>query len=123
MLTRVPPNCYFEVDDYESDWDFSKPFDFIHGRALAGSVKDYPNLFRRIHNNLKPGGWVEMVEIPTEFYSDDDTIQNAPNLLEWAKLHNEASEKFGKNMNIAYSLKKWMIDAGFKNVKEDIYKV
>jgi trans-aconitate methyltransferase len=119
----VPPNCYFEVDDYESDWSFSRPFDFIHGRVLTGSVRDYPELFRRIKNNLAPNGWAEMGEVAAEPFSDDDSLQGAPNLREWMRLQEEAGLKFGKKMNVAQHYKQWMIDAGFKNVKEEVYKV
>lgn len=123
-LHRVPPNCYFEVDDFESDWDFSKPFDFVHGRYLATSIRDYPLLFKRIKDNLKPGGWVEMADFAGEsFYSDDDSIQKAPDLTKLASLLNEASHKFGKELDVARHLKQRMIDAGFTNVTEDVYKV
>lgn len=120
---RVPPNCFFEVDDFESDWVFRKPFDFIHGRALAGCVKDFPDVYGRIKNNLKPGGWVEMVDFPAELYSDDDSMEKAPNVAEWTRLQKEASAKFGKEMNIAHRHKQWMIDAGYKNVTEEVFKV
>lgn len=120
---RVPPNCYFEVDDFESDWAFSKPFDFIHARALSGSVKDFTGLFQRIINHLKPGGWVEVADFPTIFFSDDGTLEKGPNLKEWARLLIVASKKFGKPMDVAQNHKQWLIDAGFKNVKEEVYKV
>jgi hypothetical protein len=58
-----------------------------------------------------------------EFYSDDGTLQNAPTLVEWASLNAEAFHKFGKEISIAKDYKKHMIDAGFKNVREEIYKV
>jgi len=122
-LRRVPPNCFSEVDDYESAWEFSKPFDFIHGRSLSGSVKDFPMLFQRVKNNLKPGGWVELVDIPINFFSDDATEENAPNIMEWVRLQIEATVKFGKEMDITHKYKQWLIDAGFTNVQEDIYKV
>lgn len=123
-MYRVPPNCYFEVDDFESDWDFSKPFDFVHARNLVGSVRDFPVLFQRVMNNLKPGGWVEMMDFSGEkFLSDDDTVQKAPNLNEWARLQNEAARDFGKEFGVTKHLKRWMIDAGFKNVTEEVYKV
>lgn len=64
-----------------------------------------------------------MADIATDFYSDDGTKQYAPNILRWANLHNEGGEKFGKTTNIAPNLKQWMIDAGFKNVREEVYKV
>jgi hypothetical protein len=30
----VPPNCTFIVENFEDDWMFREPFDFIHGRTL-----------------------------------------------------------------------------------------
>lgn len=73
--------------------------------------------------NLKPGGYAEVVDQPTVAFADDDSMAKAPNVFEWARLHNEACEKFGKRMDIAHRQKQWMIDAGFKNVKEEIFKV
>ncbi|RMJ27592.1 Methyltransferase [Aspergillus sp. HF37] len=119
----VPPNCFFEVDDYESPWEFSKPFDFIHARSLAGAVRDFPRFCARIKNNLKPGGWVEFVDFPAELFSDDESRQNAPNISEWCKLLDDASQKFGKDLNVTSKYKQWLIDAGFRNVKEDVYKI
>ncbi|RMJ28405.1 Methyltransferase [Aspergillus sp. HF37] len=75
-------------------------------------------------NNLKPGGWVEMVDFAGDkFFSDDDSTQNAPNLAEWMKLQNEACHKFGKEIDIARHHKQRMTDTGFVNVREEAYKV
>lgn len=74
-------------------------------------------------DNLKPGGWVELVDIPIDFFSDDGTIGKAPNLKQWARLQIDASLKFGKNMHVTDHYKQWLTDLGFKNVKEDVYKV
>src|SRR6201996_5073310 len=62
--TTVPPNCMFYVDDVESEWTFGpdEAFDFIHGRAIGGSIANFEILYRRIYDNLKPGGWVEIQE-------------------------------------------------------------
>lgn len=57
------------------------------------------------------------------FWSDDHTAQNAPCLRECMDLINEASQKFGKDIDVARHHKQRMIDAGFKNVKEEVYKV
>ena len=40
-MSSVPPNCSFELDDVEKDWTWSKPFDFIFSRVMAGSLTDY----------------------------------------------------------------------------------
>ena len=122
---RVPPNCYFEVDDYESEWEFSRPFDFIHGRSLEGTVKNFPRFFRQAFKSLSPGGWLEMAGIPLSVYADDDTIESghAPYMVEWGDLLREASVKFGKSVDTPHLYKTWMQDAGFHNIKEDVYKV
>lgn len=58
-----------------------------------------------------------------QLFSDDDSLQRAPNLLEWFDLTIKASAEFGKTFNVAGNHRQRMIDAGFKNVKEDVYKV
>lgn len=72
---------------------------------------------------MKPGGWIELVDITCEAFSDDDTIKDAPYVVEWAKLLEEASNKFGKNINLPTRYKELMQSAGFQNVREDAYKV
>jgi hypothetical protein len=80
-------------------------------------------LFQRAMNNLKPGGWVEMADFAGAIFSDDDSMEKAPYLTEWARLNQEAFRKFGKDLGIAGQHKQRMIDAGFKNVREEVYKV
>lgn len=123
LSSRVPPNVFFEIDDFESDWDFSEPFDFVFGRNLGGTVRDFPQLFSRTMNNLNNGGWVEFVDFAAEVCSDDDSRDRAPNLVEWENLLNEASARFGKPLNTGPRLKEWMARAGFRNVREEVYKV
>ena len=52
QTTWVPPNVYFEVDDMEEPWTFSRPFDYIHGKFLAGSIRDWPNLMQQSFENI-----------------------------------------------------------------------
>jgi cyclopropane fatty-acyl-phospholipid synthase-like methyltransferase len=65
--TWVPPNCSFYVDDFEEPWtyDSGKKFDYIHGRAMAACIADWPKLFTRIYENLEDGGYVEFQEFRT----------------------------------------------------------
>lgn len=44
-LDSVPPNVKFMVDDAEDSWVFSKQFDLIHARLMAGSFADWPFFF------------------------------------------------------------------------------
>ncbi|RJE17443.1 Methyltransferase, partial [Aspergillus sclerotialis] len=119
----VPINCRFEVDDFELEWEYKKPFDFIHGRNLSGSVREFPQLLTRVKDNLNNGGWVELTDFVGETFSDDGGLERAPNVANWGRLLREASAKFGKQLNVAPFYKRWMIEAGFKNVEEEIYKI
>jgi SAM-dependent methyltransferase len=122
----VPPNCQFYVDDFESEWTFSpeEAFDFIHGRAIGGSISNFGILYSRIYRNLKPGGWAEIQEYEAYIYSDDDPKREKfPNIAKWVNLCNEASVKFGKSLDIAPKQKQHFIDAGFHDVHDDVYKV
>ncbi|KAL1968075.1 hypothetical protein VTN77DRAFT_2205 [Rasamsonia byssochlamydoides] len=119
----VPPNCSFEIDDFESDWPFSHAFDFIHGRELNGSVADYDRLFSRAFNHLKPGGYLEMQTGEAMFFSDDGTDAKATNCQVLIKNLHDAAERFGKSLTTIATWKERMIKAGFVDVKSEIYKV
>ncbi|KAI9848913.1 MAG: hypothetical protein M1830_007259, partial [Pleopsidium flavum] len=120
----VPPNVKFEVDDAESEWPYNAPFDYIHGRSLCGSIGNWPKLYAQALEHLKPGGWIELQEYEMWLHSDDGTLENlATNCVEYQEKLDEASEKFGKKMNIVKTLEGEMRKAGFADVRSDIYKV
>jgi hypothetical protein len=122
-MSRVPPNCRFEIDDFEQPWSYSKPFDYIHGRELEGSIRDHDLLFRQALDNLNPNGWLEMASFDVNTYSDDGTHLKATNLMISIKHMHESSRMFGKDMTSSPSWKERMVKVGFVNVKEDVYKV
>lgn len=119
----VPPNCYFYVDDAETEWTHEEPFDYIHGRALCGGIADWPEFYNNALRSLKPGGWMEMQEHECWINSDDDTIEKAVWCKEWIKNVDDASTKVGKRLNVAHLHRQWMEDAGFVDVNEVVYKI
>lgn len=121
----VPPNLRFLVDDAEEPWLFnaSRPFDFIHARDLGGAIADWPRLLRQAYDHLKPGGWIELQEFEVTLKSDDDTLRLAPTLCEYLGRLHEASEAFQRPMNIAEGHRQRMVEAGFENVRDEVYKV
>lgn len=122
-MPRVPPNCRFEVDDFEQPWSYNHSFDYIHGRELEGAIRDHDQLFQRAFENLNPGGWFEMATIEVNTFSDDETHLNAPCLLDAVKHIDASSRNFGKDMTSVHTWKARFEAAGFVNVKEDIMKV
>jgi hypothetical protein len=115
----------FIVDDAEEPWLFSasRPFDFIHARDLGGAIADWPRLLRQAYAQLKPGGWIELQEFEVALKSDDDTMRLAPTLCEYLGRLHEASEAFQRPMNIAEGHRQRLVEVGFENVRDEIYKV
>ncbi|KAJ5945503.1 hypothetical protein N7454_002342 [Penicillium verhagenii] len=119
----VPPNCHFQVDDFEEPWSYSHPFDYIHGRELEGAIRDHDRLFEQAFENLNPNGWFEMASMEVNTHSDDGTHLNAKCLVESVRNLQASSERFGKDMNSVATWKDRFEKVGFTNVREDIYKL
>lgn len=128
-VERVPSNCSFEIDDFTKPWEhILNSFNFIHGRALHGSVFSWTCLYKEAYAALKPGGWFESVETTIGFYIDDDegqptAIGSTTSISQWCRLGIEASERAGRPFGITDKLKGWMEDALFVNMEENIFKV
>lgn len=120
---RTPPNCTFEVDDFEDDWVYKAPFDFIHARELEGCIADDARLFRQMFQNLVSGGYVELQAVDSIFACDDGTIAKAPKAQFWVQTLRESSARFGKPVNGAPTWKKKLEKTGFVDVQERILKV
>ncbi|KIV92325.1 hypothetical protein PV10_06777 [Exophiala mesophila] len=121
--TWIPPNLQFLVDDAEADWTFDEPFDWIHIRNMGGSIADWPALFRKCLDNLKPGGWIEIGDFEVWGSTDDDSLPVNSAYNRWQHSLTEAGEKIGRTMNIIPQVKRMVTEAGFENITEDVYKI
>ncbi|KKZ65271.1 hypothetical protein EMCG_08878 [[Emmonsia] crescens] len=119
----VPTNCIFEIDDLEATWPYTRPFDFIHARELAGSISDFDKLFKQAYDNLAPGGYFEIQSIEPCFYSDDGTLEKGKHVLEWVSLEFEASDKFKKPLSVVPTLPDKLKQAGFQDVTTKLKKL
>lgn len=66
------PNCSFVVEDSEEEWVFistDEPiqFDYVHLRAVASCFDDPRKVMKQAYNNLRPGGWIEYLDLIFEF--------------------------------------------------------
>ncbi|KAJ6172300.1 hypothetical protein N7470_001367 [Penicillium chermesinum] len=119
------PHLRFLVDDAESPWLFNahRPFDFIHARDLGGAIADWPHLLQQAFTHLRGGGWIELQEFEVTLKSDDESLRRAPVLCEFLGRLHQASEEFHRPMNIAEGHRQRLIEAGFEEVRDEVFKV
>ncbi|ROT37129.1 S-adenosyl-L-methionine-dependent methyltransferase [Sodiomyces alkalinus F11] len=119
----TPPNVKFIVDDVEQDWVEPHSYDYIHYRYIAGSIINWPRLFKQIYDNLSPGGWVEFQESDNILVSEDGTLKPDNAVVKMMNGLMDACDKIGRNISPAPSFKKWAEDAGFDNVTQQTFKL
>ncbi|KAH8690912.1 S-adenosyl-L-methionine-dependent methyltransferase [Talaromyces proteolyticus] len=120
--TWIPPNVRFYIEDAEDEWTFDGSFDLVHGRMLAGSITDWHRFFKQAYEQLRPGGWVEMNEVESRFYSDDAKPRDVAVLRRTTARFEKASTALGKPFNVSV-LRQAMHDAGFVDIQEEVYKI
>ncbi|KAK5662554.1 hypothetical protein OQA88_8466 [Cercophora sp. LCS_1] len=117
----TPPNLSFEIDDAnQQPWAFKdKTFDFIHLRALFGSIVDWDAFYREAFRCTKPGGWIEDHANSVRFGSDDGSVKDDSPMGQWTKVFWEGSKKFGRTFRVVEDdvQKKGLEAAGFVDVK------
>lgn len=119
----VPENLQFEIDDAENQWQFGQPFDYIHLRAMGGAIGDWPQLIKQAYDNLNPGGWIELLDFEAWASTDDGSLPESSAYHQYQTLLNEASETFGKKMNVSPRYLEFVREAGFINAVDDSRKV
>ncbi|KAH6874386.1 S-adenosyl-L-methionine-dependent methyltransferase [Thelonectria olida] len=118
----VPPNVQFIVDDIDEEWNYTRPFDYIHSRMMTMSVKDWKDYLKKIFDNLEPGGYVELQEVDSSLTSDDGTLTTRHRLHKWCKLLNEACIQLGRPMVPLAQIKEYMAEAGFVDIVDTHFK-
>lgn len=119
--TYLPPNCKFEVDDFENDWTYTHKFDLIHGRMLIASCTDFPKLIKQAYDALNPGGWIEFQDLNMPFIADDGTDRGTV-FEEWNAMFIDACNRWGRDSRWTGKYGQWLIEAGFENVEEHVFK-
>ncbi|KAM0421281.1 hypothetical protein ACHAPT_011003 [Fusarium lateritium] len=117
----VPPNVRFEIDDFDEEWTYSQPFDYIHSRMNNSSVTDWEEYIRQSFENLKPGGYLELQEFTLPL-SDDDTLTPDHALFQSMKHLGEAAAKSGRPFIDLNTLRALLEKAGFEDVQEHKFK-
>lgn len=142
----VPPNLSFEIDDgyvhlfsslhparrqltgnSNDDWQESEQWynvDYIHFRVTVAAWSDWSWMIRTAFERLRPGGWLEMQEPDCDIYSDHRQIRPETNALkQWFADLQRASILANRPIHVVPHLKRMMIEAGFIDVHEKVYKI
>ena len=120
-VPSVPPNVSFQIDDFEDEWTYSQPFDYIHSRMNNSSVVDWKRYVRQAFENLVPGGYLELQEFTLPL-SDDGTLTPETALYRCMSLLKEAAAIANHAFVELDELKNIMTEAGFEDVVEVKYK-
>ena len=119
----TPPNCHFVIDDVEDEWaDPANHYDFIHIRCLMGAIKDWPGLYRQAYDRLKPGGWIQHLDMSIMFTSDDGSVAPGDVMPEWSQRFIDVGEGLGKTFLITSKATNWIQEAGFVDVETKWFK-
>ncbi|KAM5354305.1 hypothetical protein ACJ41O_000955 [Fusarium nematophilum] len=124
----VPPNCHFQIDDAQLDWTFNPDyFDFIHIRYLYGGIDDWRKMYRQAFRHVRPGGWVESLELDIETLSENPKVQDDQDHIfkKWCSLFFESGRKTGRTWEIARDgrQEEYMREAGFEDITYRSWKV
>ncbi|KAF7551167.1 hypothetical protein G7Z17_g5200 [Cylindrodendrum hubeiense] len=117
----VPPNVEFVIDDCLLEWTWpADHFDFVHIRALYGSIPDWQDLYKKAYRHLKPGGWVQDLEMGVRIESDHVDIPPNHVFNRWADLFYEGGEKMGRSFTVSqgHTMRDNMEAAGFVDIVE-----
>ncbi|KAI0864353.1 tam domain protein [Xylaria cubensis] len=121
----VPPNVQFFIHDARLDeWWWPDPFDYIHIRMALGAWEDFEaDVAQKAFDHLEPGGWFEAQELLPTLGCDDDSMPDdwPPNLL-FNDLE-DCARREHRPLDIAKTYKQGLINAGFVDVTEQVYKI
>lgn len=141
-VSWMPPNCVLEVDDVLQEWTWQQPFDLIHMRILEGaftheeSNRLYKQCYECVDQNskaekknllifarsLRPGGWIELLELTLDLQSEDNNWPQDCQLKEWYPLMRSAAEKSGRPLDLYDRCMDLVRDTGFVDIHEEIRK-
>jgi len=117
----VPPNCEFQIDDFDDDWNYSQTFDLIHARAMVTCFKDPLSVIVPAFHSLAPGGYLELQDFILPFRSIDNTLTGTK-LSEWATSTFAASIKMGLSWDSSQHYSQYLEEAGFVDVVEQHFQ-
>ncbi|KAJ5585144.1 uncharacterized protein N7459_004944 [Penicillium hispanicum] len=123
-VSWVPPNCRIEVDDVLQEWTWRESFDLIHMRNMLGSFDEaeWARVYQQCFDKLKPGGWIEQLEVGPFMDSDDDTLPPDSMLATWGPYMQSCGARAGRSCDVILTMSSSIRRVGFVDIHEKVYK-
>ncbi|KZL79640.1 methyltransferase domain-containing protein, partial [Colletotrichum incanum] len=122
----VPANLRFVIDDCLLEWMWPENhFDFVHLRQLYGSIPNWVELYKKAYYHIKPGGWVQNLEVNAGVDSDHVDYPPDHTFQEWNRVFDQGGRKTGRSFTVAqgHTMRDNMKEAGFVDVVEKKFKL
>ncbi|KAL0935357.1 regulator of secondary metabolism (methyltransferase domain-containing protein) [Colletotrichum truncatum] len=121
--SAIPATVKFTRTDVESPWPaLEQTLDMIHIQMMLGCIRDWPELYRKSFRHLKPGGYIEQVEIEWVPRSDDGTLAQDSPLIHWSSTLSHAMRTYGLPIDV-FDAGAELRAAGFTNITENMVKL
>jgi len=90
---------------------------------MSGCLSDWPAFYRSAYEAIRPGGWIEQVEMSFKIQSEDEPLPDDHPLVEWGSLLLEVGCNSGISLQICESMAADIENAGFQRVVEKLIDV
>ena len=110
-------------DDRSNDQLRPETFDLVNSRLLVNGINSdrWPTYVRDLRHVLKPGGWLQMVELQFPFQSYSGRLSDESCLNRWWQWYSHAMHSMGKNARIARDLERLLTAEGFEHITTRSY--
>ncbi|KAH7311586.1 S-adenosyl-L-methionine-dependent methyltransferase [Stachybotrys elegans] len=115
----VPENVLFVVDDieHEGGWTYGEErFDYIHIRHTIHSIRNRPQMWERIYEHLKPGGYVEIQEFHYTIGCDDDSCDGPYAFRDFLRYLRDGMAALGADLDAILHVEGELRAAGFQDI-------
>lgn len=106
-------------EDRSEDRLRPESFDLINSRYLADGINAnrWSSYVRELKYLLKPGGWLQMVEIQFPFQSSSGLLPDNSCLTRWWQWYSRALDRMSKNVRVGRELGQLLTTHGFQHVR------
>jgi hypothetical protein len=128
LVNIQPPLIHLNLrfiipQDFEGPWQLGDdPWDFIHFRMGCGSVSKWDVMYEKIFTHLRPGGWLEHIEIDIRPQYEQGA-NNSRQLDEWYEYLDGATQLAEKRLEYPPNLRELMSNCGFVDIDEEVIRL